>query len=153
MDVVQDWAAYFLDANNVAALSAYSPYLYSFYNALNIAKSWLLHLIDQVSRKPDLATIALLLIIVLVSLKILDMLWQTLLFWVRLVRRVVFWGGAAALGMWLYSRGPAGMMEDLQYWQSTWSGEYSHWKEKEQIARNARQGVNYGGQRQQGRWF
>ncbi|KAI7157782.1 hypothetical protein KC349_g5379 [Hortaea werneckii] len=80
MDVVQDWAAYLL---NDADLS-HAPYLYRLYSAAGTAKSWLLPLIDQVSQKPDLATIALLLIIVLVSLKILDMLWQTLLFWMRL---------------------------------------------------------------------
>ncbi|KAI7237593.1 hypothetical protein KC330_g3074 [Hortaea werneckii] len=84
MDVVQDWAAYLL---NDADLS-HAPYLYRLYSAAGTAKSWLLTLIDQVSQKPDLATIALLLIIVLVSLKILDMLWQTLLFWMRFRNRL-----------------------------------------------------------------
>ena len=81
------------------------------------------------------------------------MLWQTILFWVRMVRRLAFWGTTAALALWLYSRGPAGMMEDVQYWQGAWSHEYGYWKEREQIARNARQGVNYVKQRQQGNWF
>ncbi|TKA80441.1 hypothetical protein B0A55_03387 [Friedmanniomyces simplex] len=154
MDVVQDWAAYLLNGNH-AALTAYSPYLYTLYNALHLARSWLLHLIDQVSRKPDLATLALLLIIVLVSLKILDMLWQTLLFWVRLVRRLVFWGGMAALALWLWGRGPAGVVEDVRYWQGAWGQEYGYWKERERVARDARLGVGYGGrqQQQQGRWF
>lgn len=149
-----DWAAYFLGDNH-AAYTTYSPYLYSLYNALATLRSYLLPLIDQVSRKPDLATIALLLIIVLVSLKILDMLWQTLLFWVRMVRRVVFWGGLALLGMWMWTRGAEGMVEDVMFWQRKWGEEYTYWKDREGLARAAREGGGYvGGRGQaQGRWF
>ncbi|KAI7471148.1 hypothetical protein KC351_g12274 [Hortaea werneckii] len=136
MDVVQDWAAYLLNDVNLS----HAPYLYRLYSAAGTAKSWFLPLVDQVSQKPDLATIALLLIIVLVSLKILDMLWQTLLFWMRFVRRLVLWGGIAALGLWFWSRGPDGVLEDVQYWQGQWSHEYGYWKEKERVARLARQG-------------
>ena len=131
-----DWAAYLLNDVDLS----HAPYLYRLYSAAGTAKSWLLPLIDQVSQKPDLATIALLLIIVLVSLKILDMLWQTLLFWMRFVRRLVLWGGIAALGLWFWSRGPDGVLEDVQYWQGQWSHEYGYWKEKERVARLARQG-------------
>jgi hypothetical protein len=134
----------------------YSPYLYRLYNGFSIIKSYVLPLIDQVSRKPDLATIALLLIIVLVSLKILDMLWQTLLFWFRLARRILFWGGLAALALWMWNRGPDGMMEDITYWQGVWSSEYRQLKDREDIAKLARQGRNYAGGRQQPQqrgWF
>lgn len=148
-DSLDDWAAYFLNGDH----SAYSPYIYQFYNIVSIAKSWLLPLIDQVSRKPDLATIALLLVIVLVSLKILNMLVQTVLFWFRLARTLLFWGGLVALGLWMWSRGPAGMMEDVQYWQGTWSQEYEHFKDKENVAKLARQGLNYGRQQQRAGWF
>ncbi|RMZ23527.1 hypothetical protein D0859_12442 [Hortaea werneckii] len=136
MDVVQDWAAYLLNDVDLS----HAPYLYRLYSVAGTAKSWLLPLIDQVSQKPDLATIALLLIIVLVSLKILDMLWKTLLFWMRFVRRLVLWGGIAALGLWFWSRGPDGVLEDVQYWQGQWSHEYGYWKEEERVARLARQG-------------
>ncbi|KAK3072319.1 hypothetical protein LTR53_007052 [Teratosphaeriaceae sp. CCFEE 6253] len=155
MDVVQDWAAYALGGDHAAAFTAYSPYLYTLYNTLALIKSWTQHLVEQVSRKPDLATLALLLIIVLVSLKILNMLWQTLLFWLRLARRIVFWGGLAVVALWMWSRGPAGMVEDVQYWRGAWSHEYDYWKEREQVTRQARQGGKYGGGRQQaqGGWF
>jgi hypothetical protein len=150
-----DWADYFLRDED-AAYATYSPYLYRAYGVFSTVKSYVLPLIDQVSRKPDLATIALLLIIVLVSLKILDMLWQTLLFWIRLARRVIFWGGLAVLALWMWNRGPEGMMEDVGYWQETWSSEYTYWKDRENIARLARQGRNYAGGGQQARlkgWF
>ena len=148
-DMFQDWAGYLLGASGYGA---YSSYIYQFYSALNTIKSWLLPLIDQVVRKPDLATIALLLIIVLVSLKIVNMLMQTVLFWFRLAKTVLFWGGLAALGVWMWSRGPAGMVEDVQYWQGTWKNEYAH--EKETVAKLARQGAQYGRQQaRQGGWF
>jgi len=53
----------------------------------------------------------------------------------------------------MYSRGPDGMMEDVQYWQGSWSKEYQYWKERENVARTARQGVNYGGRQQAAGWF
>ncbi|KAK1068766.1 hypothetical protein LTR74_005424 [Friedmanniomyces endolithicus] len=158
MDIIQDWAAHFLSTHPTQALllAPYTPYLSTLTSALILAKSWLLHLIDTVSHKPDLATLALLLVIVLVSLKIVDMLWQTLLFWVRLVRRLLFWGGAVGLAVWLWSRGPAGVVEDVGYWVGAWRMEYAGWKEREMGARG---GVGFGGrqqvvqQQQQGRWF
>jgi len=151
---ILDWAAYFLD-QSPEAYATYTPYLWPFYNALNTVKSWILPIIDQISHKPDLATIALLLVIVLVSLKILDMLWQTVIFWFKLAKRILFWGGLAALGLWLWSRGPEGMMQDVQYWQEAWSSEYGYWKEQEKMARMSRQGINHRASQQPGRagWF
>ena len=148
-DRLADWAAYFLNGDH----AAYSPYLYQIYNAVYTVKSWILPLIDQVSRKPDLATIALLLIIIFVSLKIVDMLWQTVMFWIRMVRRLVFWGGLAALALWVWSRGPEGMLEDVRYWSQTWNKEYDHWKDKETVAKMARQGGRGYGRPQQTGWF
>ncbi|KAK0247265.1 hypothetical protein LTR91_024813 [Friedmanniomyces endolithicus] len=158
MDVVQDWAAHFLSTHPTQALllASYTPYLSTLSSALLLTKSWLLHLIDTISHKPDLATLALLLVIVLVSLKIVDMLWQTLLFWVRLVRRLVFWGGAVGLALWLWTRGPVGVVEDVGFWVGAWRVEYAGWKEREIGARG---GVGSGGrqqvvqQQQHGRWF
>lgn len=146
-----DWAAYLFGDHD--ALQNYGPYARQFYSLVSTAKSYILPLIDQVSRKPDLATIALLLIILFVSLKILDMLWQTMLFWLRLARKIVFWGGLAALALWLYTRGPDGVMEDVEYWLQVWNHEHEYWRERERAARMARQG---GGMRKQGKsggWY
>lgn len=104
----------------------------------------MLPLIDRVSQKPDLATIALLLIIFFLSLKLLDMLWQAVMFWLRLVRRIVFWGGLALLGLWMYNRGPEGAMEDIGYWFDVWAGEYRYWKEQAETARMVRDRVGNG---------
>lgn len=74
------------------------------------------------------------------------MLVQSVLFWFRLARRLAFWGGLAALALWMWSRGPEGMISDVQYWWGVWNQEYG--KEKENVARLAQQGMDYGRQRQ-----
>lgn len=137
-----DWAAHLL-GDHYQAYQTYSPYARQAWSLISTARSYAFLLVDQVSRKPDLATIALLLVVIFVSLKILDILWQTLMFWVRLVRRVVFWGGLVVLAMWMWTRGPEGVIEDLSYWAGVWQQEKDQWVERERTARIA-------GQRQAG---
>lgn len=141
-----DWAAYLLSPDNRAtayeAYATYSPYLNylsPYLSYLSAFKTYTLLLIEQITKKPDLATIALLLVILFVSLKILDMLWQSVLFWFRLAKKIIFWGGLLVLGTWLYVRGLEGVVEDLGYWQGQWRGEYAVWKERERLARLGRQ--------------
>ncbi|CAK4031212.1 hypothetical protein D0868_16314 [Lecanosticta acicola] len=126
------------------------PYARQVLSAASTLKSWLIPVVDQLSQKPDLATIALLLVIVLVSLKILDMLWQTILFWVRMIWKLVFWGGLVALALWMYTRGPDGVAADIQYWQQNWNKEYQYWKEQERVAKLLHQQQ---GQRRPGGWY
>lgn len=120
------------------------PYMRQIYSTLSTVQSYALLLVDKLSNKPDLTTIALLLVIVLVSLKILDMLYQTVLFWLRMVRKIVFWGTLIGLAVWMYTRGPDGVAEDLQYWFDTWNGEYQFWKHQERNAQVMRQKPAYG---------
>lgn len=141
---------YLFHSNN-PLLSYFNPYANQIGWVTSMIRSWLLPLIDQVTRKPDLATIALLLIIVLVSLKILDMLWQTVKFWLRLARRIVLFAGLAALALWLWSRGPDGVMDDIGYWVRMWNTEHQYWLDKERAAKMARQKPAYG--RQGAGWF
>ncbi|KAF2722787.1 hypothetical protein K431DRAFT_244366 [Polychaeton citri CBS 116435] len=130
MDVVQDWASYLLHTSPNML-----PYVGQIYTLTSTARSYILPLIDRVAQKPDLATIALLLIILFVSLKILNMLWQAVMFWVRLAKTIIFWGGLGALAIWVYNRGPDGMMEDVSYWTEVWQQEHHYWKEQEREAR------------------
>lgn len=82
------------------------------------------------------------------------MLWQTLMFWVRLTRRLVFWGGLAALGLWVWSRGPEGVVEDVGFWRARWGEEYGFWKEKERVAKLVREGGGgFGGGQGRAGWF
>ena len=127
-----DWADYLL-GNHLS----YLPYVGPVLSTLSTVKSWLLLLVGQVSQKPDLATIALLLVVVLVSLKILNMLLQTVTFWLRMARRLAFWGGLVGLAVWMYTRGPDGVAEDVQFWYNTWDREYQYWQNQDRMA-NAR---------------
>ncbi|GAB7365502.1 hypothetical protein MBLNU230_g6575t1 [Neophaeotheca triangularis] len=133
-----DWAVHFLHSND----NDYSPYLRQALNYTTLlttyARAYLLPLITNLTQKPDLATIALLLVIFFISLKILNMLYQAVMFWVRLAWRIVFWGGAVLLGLWLYTRGPEGVMNDFGYWMEAWGREYKYWKDQEAGARMAR---------------
>jgi hypothetical protein len=57
------------------------------------------------SSMPDLLSICLLAIIILVSLKILDYACRVVMFWVFLVCRIIFWGSILGLGWYIYSVG------------------------------------------------
>jgi len=130
MDVVQDWAAYLVDNHGNLP-----PYATQAYGAISTLKSWILPVVDQLSKKPDLATLALTLVIVLLSLKLLNMLVQTVLFWFRMAYRLAFWGGLVGLALWMYTRGPDGVADDIQYWYNTWNTEFEHFKDQERVAR------------------
>ncbi|KAF2214936.1 hypothetical protein CERZMDRAFT_36615 [Cercospora zeae-maydis SCOH1-5] len=109
--------------------------------------------IESVLTKPDLATLALLLIIVFVSLKILNMVVGTVLWWLRLIKSVVFYGGLMGLALWMYTRGPVGASEDVGYWWGVWRGEYAHWSEQGRMARVMReQGIPAGAGRGRANW-
>ena len=151
IDSSTDWAAHFLGDHE--ALHKYAPYARQAFGYISTIKSYMFPLLDQISKKPDLATIALLLIIIFVSLKILNMLWQTLLFWVGLARKLVFWGGLVSLAVWMYARGPEGVMEDVDYWWQVWTKEYQYWREREDVARLARQGQPLRGGGGKNGWF
>jgi hypothetical protein len=151
-----DWAAYLMENHNVPNVPiSYYGYARQAYSYLYAAQSRIRPLIDQVSQKPDLATLALLLIVLFISLKILNMLYQTVVFWLRMAWRLVFWGGLISLGLWMYTRGPEGVTEDLQHWYQTWNGEYQHWTEQERLARSMQEQMQQqmGGGRGQQRWY
>ena len=107
-------------------------YLRPFTTLTSAIRSYLLPLIDRVAQKPDLASILLVLLILFLSLKILNMLWQAVMFWVRLATRIIFWGGAAVIALWIANRGVDGAVEDMQHWSQVWTGEYQHWKDRSQ---------------------
>nr|POE49278.1 hypothetical protein CFP56_32428 [Quercus suber] len=130
MDMIQDWAAHFL-SNDHAYITTYA---YRLFTIVSTLKSWLLPLIDQVARKPDLTSIALLIIILFFSIKILGMVLNSIFGWIRLVFRLVFWISLVVVGMWMWQRGPEGVVDDFQYWVGIWSQEYGYWKDKERVA-------------------
>lgn len=81
-------------------------------------------LLTRLIAQPDVATILALLAILLISLKILDMVYRTIMFWVRMALQLVFWGAVIVVGYWIWSRGPEGFIEDVQGLGGYWMGEY-----------------------------
>ena len=60
-----------------------------------------------------------------------------------------------ALGLWMYTRGPEGAMEDVEYWWNVWNKDYEYWKERERAARvlGQQQGMGGRGRGNGGSWF
>jgi hypothetical protein len=121
------------------------PYILPFLSYTSIIKAYTAPLLSAVTQKPDLATLALLLLIIFLSLKILNMLLNTVMFWFRLATKVIFWGSLAIMGLWMWTRGPEGVMEDLKHWSGVWTAEYKQFSDRagHNIARGKQQ--PYGG--------
>ncbi|KAI5244541.1 hypothetical protein E4T43_03796 [Aureobasidium subglaciale] len=139
MDVVQDWAGY-LFRNGYLTPGIFGPLA----TLKNIFYNYLLPVFQSLLEKPDLTKIALMLVILYMSLKLLKMLVSSVLFWFRLAFRISFWGGLVVLAFWLSQRGVDGAAEDVRYWFRLWKGELDHYKSQaEQIAYQHNHG--YGG--------
>ncbi|KAK5115963.1 hypothetical protein LTR62_000419 [Meristemomyces frigidus] len=152
MDLIQDWALTLLNqtqtqdpATYASYYKTYAPYLWRLTTLLTTTKSHLLPLLTTLTQKPDLTTLALLLIILLLSLKLLNLLWQTVLFWFKLARTILFWGGLLVLGLWMWSRGPEGVVGDVGVWVGRWKEEYAVLKGREEGARLAQRAGGGGG--------
>ncbi|KAI9710983.1 MAG: hypothetical protein M1820_002420 [Bogoriella megaspora] len=147
MDLLQDWASYI----HYLAASPLSPY-YSYTRPLTTLSTrlsaTLSPLLTKLQTSPDLASIALLLLILFLSLRILNILYGVVRFWVRLVWNIVWWGSILGLGVWLYTRGVDGVVQDMGKWFGVWKEEVRGWEEKVRVAEawNAQQA------RGQGRW-
>jgi hypothetical protein len=73
------------------------------------------------------------------------MLVNTVMFWIRLASKIIFWGSLAIAGLWMWTRGPQGVMDDVGHWSGVWTEEYKHFTDRtnEKIARGNQQ--PYGG--------
>ena len=62
---------------------------------------------------PDFAALALLAVIVLVSIKVLDMLRKSIIYWLGLALRLALWAMVAGVGVYVWQRGFEQSIEDL----------------------------------------
>jgi len=103
--------------------------LYTYATYANRAfQNYLLPLVSSLSEKPDVASIILLLILLFVSLKLLNLVYNAVMFWVRLATRLFFWGTIIGVGLWIWQRGPDGVASDMESLFRAWRGEYEFWK-------------------------
>ncbi|KAJ5985328.1 hypothetical protein N7522_012524 [Penicillium canescens] len=84
------------------------------------------------SSMPDLLSICLLAIIILVSLKILDYACRVIMFWVVLAFRLVFWGSLLGMGYYVYRVGVEDAARDLGWLFGVVAGFVGDYVEKSQ---------------------
>ncbi|KAF2856116.1 hypothetical protein T440DRAFT_438803 [Plenodomus tracheiphilus IPT5] len=124
MEFIQDYATLL---PRLLPPSLANPLLTLLTTTLGLTRTLQSHLTPFLTRlitQPDIASILLLLIALFVSMKVLDMLYRAVLFWINLALRLVFWGAVVGLGVWVWSRGPEGFVQDVQGLGEYWVGEY-----------------------------
>lgn len=127
MDFIQDYASLL---PRLLPPSVANPILTLLTTALGLTRTLQAHLTPFLTRlitQPDIASILLLLVALFISMKVLDMLYRAVLFWINLALRLAFWGGILALGMWVWTRGPEGFVEDVTDLGEYWMGEYQRY--------------------------
>jgi len=114
MDFVQDYATLL---PRLLPASLANPILTLLTTTLGLTRTLQTHLAPFLTRlltQPDIASILLVVVALFISMKVLDMLYRAVLFWINLALRLAFWGGVVALGTWVYTRGPEGFVDDVQ---------------------------------------
>lgn len=76
----------------------------------------------------DFTTLLLLAAGLFISLKIFNIVFNAVMFWVRLVFRILFWGSITVLGLYVYYRGLEGTMHDAVELGRYWLNEYDSFK-------------------------
>ncbi|KAF2189778.1 hypothetical protein K469DRAFT_625740 [Zopfia rhizophila CBS 207.26] len=129
MDFLQD---YLQIVPNLLPPSLLNPVITVITTTFGIMKTLQTHLtplLTRVTTQPDVASILMLLAILFISLKILEMAYRTVMFWVNLVFKVLLWGSIAGVSYWIYTRGLDGFVEDVQHLVEVWLGEYEKFNE------------------------
>ncbi|KAL8939027.1 MAG: hypothetical protein Q9211_002933 [Gyalolechia sp. 1 TL-2023] len=65
------------------------------------------------TEQPSLLSLALLALLLVISLKVLDMVRRTVIYWISIAIRLVMYVGMVIVGMWVYQRGLDQSLEDL----------------------------------------
>jgi hypothetical protein len=132
-------------------LKDYTPYLLSIYctlnpyiqygtSALSTLQSqltpYLLPLLNRLAAfatdSPAVITVALLLLLLVVSMQILNFARRLIVFWTRIMFQVLFYGGLVILVMVVWQRGVGRTVGDLMEWaeeiRQVWLMEYRRWE-------------------------
>ena len=67
------------------------------------------------SEQPSLVSLALLAILLLVSLKLLDMVRRAVIYWISIAIRLLMYASFAFVGIWVYQRGLEQSLEDMRW--------------------------------------
>jgi hypothetical protein len=127
-----EWADFLFNALTASQLR-------TIYNAVNTMRVYFAMIINKLNNTPpSLMSIALLLVILFVSLKLLDMAWRAMVFWLNLAAKIVFWASMVLLVTWIWTRGPDGFMDDVQDLVTFWLKEYHDMKMRVRVEKELR---------------
>ena len=71
---------------------------------------------------PSLFTLAILAIVLIISLKVLDILRRTIVYWISVAIRLALWGAVAGMGIYVYNRGVDQTVEDIGWVMGLFAG-------------------------------
>ncbi|KAK7532657.1 hypothetical protein IWX49DRAFT_590205 [Phyllosticta citricarpa] len=139
MDIIQDWAAFLTAQQENASQNGSGNGAAPFSLILSLVKSYLSPLFSRLPTNPDLASIALLLIILWLSLQVLKMLYGVVVFWITLAMRLLVAAAVVATALYVWNNGAEQTLADAArwgaYWVDVWKGEYGRFQAQEQTAR------------------
>ncbi|KAL8824658.1 MAG: hypothetical protein Q9191_004905 [Dirinaria sp. TL-2023a] len=96
--------------------SHFFPYLYPIVRLTSSALQSLL------TDTPSIFTLAVLAMVLIVSLKLLDMLRRTIIYWISVAIRLALWASIAGLGIYMYNRGVEQTVEDIGWVMGMFEG-------------------------------
>ncbi|KAF2472276.1 uncharacterized protein BDR25DRAFT_303001 [Lindgomyces ingoldianus] len=140
MDFVQDYIHVMQNIFPPSLLSTIITITTTTFGIFKTLQTHLTPLFLRLTTQPDLATILTLAILLLISLKILDMAYRAVMFWVKLIFRLVVWGSVAGIALWVWQRGPDGFVDDVQglfeFWQERYeeyAGEVKRFQKQQEV--------------------
>jgi hypothetical protein len=90
---------------------------------------------------PGIITVGILLLFLLIAMQILNFIRRVMMFWIRLMTRIMFWGGVVLLGAAVCQRGVGRSVEDIAEWgrelSDVWWKEYRRWEGYQNQARRS----------------
>ncbi|KAG9238720.1 hypothetical protein BJ875DRAFT_437174 [Amylocarpus encephaloides] len=138
MDIAQDYAAqaYALYSDIDPYLSPIRSFVWSLKSIIPPISPILSPLANKVvllaQDSPAIVSVAFLLVLLLVAIRILNFLRRVMMFWIRLTMRIAFWGAFGVLLGVVYQRGLGRTAEDLMVWgeelRVLWWKEYRRWE-------------------------
>jgi hypothetical protein len=138
----REWLEYLpLNSLPLNYLSQYKSYLSTTQAFLTQITSFVLSILDpQSTVSPSWSTLLLLCVVLYLSLKVLDIIWRAVWFWISFFAKIVFWAGIAGAGLYVWNRGVEGSYGDLEYYARYWMEEYGMWQRQAQLANAFRNG-------------
>ncbi|KAE9971163.1 hypothetical protein EG328_005817 [Venturia inaequalis] len=121
-EIIQDWTRFITAQFTPSTL--HTAYTYAI-----CAQNYFLAALDVLTQsEASWQTIAITLLALLIALKIFSWVVNAIFSWVFLALRLAFWLCVGLFAVYVYQRGPEGMIEDVNGIVNTWTGEYEKTK-------------------------